>query len=256
MVRFKFFVFALLVLGLGVAHLPLVSGPLSAKAVEGAASPATAAISELARALEARRSSVQALALSLAGNPEVVAAVQPQVEALPRGKGIRIVEPPVGERFSALRAVLGERVPGPLKDTLVLGLVTAEGALYARGAGAASADEQFDPRSQQKVGGEGGVVDAFGAPHVFFSVPVLWSPDGGRAQVAATLVLGAPVMHKAFLESAAVNSGVAALAVVQGNQVLESAGAEKELVTKALENVGAGKSGQVVERGSVRSLLA
>jgi hypothetical protein len=74
--------------------------------------------------------------------------------------------------------------------------------------------------------------------------------------VAATLVLGAPVMHKAFLEAAAVSSGVAALAVVQGNQVLESAGAEKELVTQALENVGAGKSGQVVERGSVRSLLA
>src|SRR5690349_12714722 len=114
MVRFKFFVFALLVLGLGVAHLPLVSSPLSAEAVKGAASPATAAISELARALEARRSSVQALALSLAGNPEVVAAVQPQVEALPRGKGIRIVEPPVGERFNALRAAVGERVPEPL----------------------------------------------------------------------------------------------------------------------------------------------
>ncbi|WP_043429653.1 MXAN_5187 family protein [Cystobacter fuscus] len=256
MVRFKFFVFALLVLGLGVAHLPLVSGPLSADAVKGAASPATAAISELARALEARRSSVQALALSLAGNPDVVAAVQPHVEALPRGKGIRIVEPPVGERFNALRAALGERVPKPLTDSLVLGLVTAEGALYARGAGEASADEQFDPRSQQKVGSEGGVADAFGAPHVFFSVPVLWSPDGGHAQVAATVVLGAPVVHKAFLESAAVNSGVAALALVQGNQVLESAGAERELVAKALENVGAGKSGQVVERGSVRSLLA
>jgi hypothetical protein len=53
-----------------------------------------------------------------------------------------------------------------------------------------------------------------------------------------------------------VSSGVAALAVVKGNQVLDSAGAEKELVTKALENVGAGKSGQVLERGSVRSLLA
>ncbi|WNG19269.1 MXAN_5187 family protein [Cystobacter fuscus] len=256
MVRFKFFVFALLVLGLGVAHLPLVSSPLSAEAVKGAASPATAAISELARALEARRSSVQALALSLAGNPEVVAAVQPQVEALPRGKGIRIVEPPVGERFNALRAAVGERVPKPLEDSLVLGLVTAEGALYAHGTGEASADEQFDPRSQQKVGSEGAVADAFGAPHVFFSVPVLWSPDGGHAQVAATLVLGAPVLHRAFLESAAVNSGVAALALVQGNQVLESAGAEKELVTKALENVGAGKSGQVVERGSVRNLLA
>ncbi|OJH41036.1 MXAN_5187 family protein [Cystobacter ferrugineus] len=256
MVRFKFFVFALLVLGLGVAHLPLVSGPLSAKAVEGAASPATAAISELARALEARRSSVQALALSLAGNPDVVAAVQPHVEALPRGKGIRIVEPPMDERFNALRAALGGRVPSPLEDSLVLGLVTTEGVLYARGTGEASADEQFDPRSQQQVGAGGGVADAFGAPHVFFSVPVLWSPDGGHAQVAATLVLGAPLLHKAFLESAAVNSGVAALAVVRGDQVLDSAGAEKELVTKALENVGSGKSGQVVERGSVRSLLA
>jgi hypothetical protein len=256
MVRFKFFVFALLVLGLGVAHLPLVSGPLSAKAVAGASASSTAAISEVARALEARRSSLRGLALSLAGNPEVAAAVQPRVEPLPRGKGIRIVEPPTGERFTALRSALGDRVPEPLEDSLVLGLITPDGALYARGAAEATADEQFDPRPLQQVGSEGGVVDAFGAPHVFFSVPVLWSPDGGRAQVAATLVVGAPVMEARFLESAALASGVAALAVVKGDQVLESTGTYKDLAQEALKTLSVGNSGHVVERGSVRSLLA
>ncbi|MET0403383.1 MAG: MXAN_5187 family protein, partial [Cystobacter sp.] len=260
MVRFKFFVFALLVLGLGVAHLPLVSGPLSDRAVESASAPATAAIAEVARALETRRSTVRGVVLSLAGNPDVAAAVQPQVEPLPRGKGIRIVEPPVGERFTALRAALGARVPESLvpeslKESLVLALVTPEGVQYARGAAEASADEQFDPRPLQQAGGEGAVGEAFGAPHVFFSLPVLWSPDGGRAQVAATLVVGAPLLEPRLLDAAAVSSGAAALALVRGDQVLASTGAQKELAQKALEVLTVGQSGHVIERGSVRGLL-
>ena len=256
MVRSKFLVFALLVLGLGVAHLPLVSGPLSARVVEGAAAPSTAAISEVARALEGRRAALQRLALALAGSSDVAAAVQPQVEPLPKGKGIRIVEPPTAERFAALRSASAELVPEPLKGSLVLGLVTNDGVLYAQAGGAPSAEETFDVRALVGAGSEGKVVDAFGAPHVFFSVPVLWNPEGGRPEVGATLVLGAPLMDAAVLDAAALSSGVAALAVIQGDKVLGMAGSQPELVDVGRKALIVGQSGSVVQRGGVRQLLA
>jgi hypothetical protein len=255
MVRSKFLVFALLVLGLGAAHLPLVSGPLSARAVEGASAPSTAALSEVARALEGRRAVLLRTALALASSSDVAAAVQPQVEPLPKGKGIRIVEPPTAERFDALRRAAAELTPEPLKGSLVLGLVTNEGALYAQAQGKPSADETFNVRALLSAGAEGTVVDAFGAPHVFFSVPVLWNPEGGRPDVGATLVVGAPLMDAAFLDAAALSSGVAALAVLQGDKVLGVAGSQRELVDVGRKALIVGQSGSVVQRGGVRLLL-
>ncbi len=256
MVRLKFFLFALLVLGLGVAHLPLVSGPLSTRATEGAPAQAEAAISEVARALEARRPLVQALALKLAASPEVATAVQPQVVPLPKGKGIRIVEPPTEERFAGLRAAAKGLVPEALQGSVVLALATPDGTLYARADGEPASDDKLDVLALLKAGGEGMLVDAFDAPHVFFSVPVLWNPEGSHSQVAATVVVGAPLeLDTKALESAAVSSGVAALALVKGDKVLGVAGSEKELADEALKTLTAGQSGHVVRRGSVRGLL-
>lgn len=255
MVRFKFFLFALLVLGLGVAHLPLVSGPLSARATEGASAPTTAAITEVARSLEARRLAVQGVALKLAASPDVAAAVQPLVVPLPKGKGIRIEEPPTGDRFTGLRAAARELVPEPLAGSLVLGLVTNEGALYAHGAEEPASDNKIDLQALTKAGSEGQVVDAFDAPHVFYSVPVLWNAEGGRSQVAATLVVGAPLVEEKVVESAALASGAAAVALVKGDKVLGTAGAQKELAEDALKTLRAGQVGHVVQRGSVRGWL-
>ena len=255
MVRFKFFVFALLVLGLGLAHLPLVSGPLSARATEAASAPAMAALAEVSRALDARRLAVQGLALKLAASPEVAAAVQPQVVPLPKGKGIRIVEPPAGERFTGLRAAARELVPAPLAGSLVLALATHEGALYALAEAEPVSDDKLDVVALAKAGAEGLLVEAFGAPHVFYSVPVLWNPEGGRSQVAATLVVGAPLVDGKALESAALASGVAALALVQGDKVLGTAGSEKELAEQGLKVLRKGQSGHVVHSGSVRGWL-
>jgi hypothetical protein len=256
MVRFKFFLFALLVLGLGVAHLPLVSGPLSARATEGASAPTTAAISEVARSLETRRLAVQGVALKLAASPDVAAAVQPVVVPLPKGKGIRIEEPPTGERFTGLRAAAKELVPEPLAGSLVLALVTNEGALYARAAEEPASDDKLDLQALTKAGSEGLVVDAFDATHVFYSVPVLWNAEGGRSQVAATLVVGAPLVELKVLESAALASGSAAVALVKGDKVLGTAGAEKELAEAGLKTLRKGQMGRVVQRGSVRGWLS
>jgi len=44
--------------------------------------------------------------------------------------------------------------------------------------------------------------------------------------------------------------------VVKGDQVLESTGTYKDLAQEALKTLSVGNSGHVVERGSVRSLLA
>ncbi|AKJ01966.1 hypothetical protein ATI61_103685 [Archangium gephyra] len=256
MVRFKFFVFALLVLGLGVAHLPLVSGALSERATQEAAAPATAAIAEVSRAFDARRLAVQGLALKLAASPDVATAVQPQVVPLPKGKGVRVVEPPTGERFTGLRAAAKELVPAPLAGSLVLALSTAEGSLYARADGEPVSDDKLDVQALLKAGSEGVLVDAFDAPHVFYSVPVLWNAEGGQSQVAVTLVVGAPLVDAKALESAALSSGVAALALVQGDKVLGTAGAQKELAAEGIKLLRKGQHGHVVRSGSVRGWLS
>ncbi len=256
MVRLKFFLFALLVLGLGLAHLPLVSGPLSARATEGAPAQTLLAISEVSRALEARRPLVQGLALKLAASADVAAAVQPVVVPLPKGKGIRIEEPPIDQRFSGLRAASKELVPEALQGSVVLALATNDAALYARADGEPASDAKLDVQALVKAGAEGLLVDAFDMPHVFFSVPVLWNPEGGRSQVAVTLVVGAPLeLDAKALESAAVSSRVAALALLKGDKVLATAGAQKELVDVALQSLQAGQTGHVVQRGGVRALL-
>jgi len=255
MVRFKFFIFALLVLGLGVAHLPLVSGALSERATQDASAPATAAIAEVSRAFDVRRLAVQGLALKLAASPEVATAVQPKVVPLPKGKGIRVEEPPTGERFTGLRAAAKELVPEPLAGSLVLALATPEGSLYARAEGEAVSDDKLDVQALLKAGSEGVLVDAFDAPHVFYSVPVLWNAEGGAPQVAATLVVGAPLVEAKALDAAALSSGVAALALVQGDKVLGTAGSQKELAAEGMKVLRKGQFGHVVRSGSVRGWL-
>ena len=257
MVRFKFLLFALLVLGLGALHLPRVSEPLSARATEDAAAHNEAALSEVARVLEARRLAVQSLALTLASQAELAVAVQPRVVPLPKGKGIRIEEPPTAERFAGLRAAALPLVPEPLKDSVVLGLATAEDTLYARGAGEPLADNALDVRALLQAGSAGLRTEAFGAPYLFYSVPVLWNPEGGRAELAATFVVGAPLeLDPKALEAAAVSSGVAALKVMRGETVLGAVGTDPALADAGFQALRPGQVGHaVVERGGVRGFL-
>jgi hypothetical protein len=246
MVRLIFFVSALVVLALGLTHLPLMAEPVRTQAVEGASARASLGVTEVAQALEARRLGVQRLALKLASSPEVAGAVQPRVVPLPKGKGIRVEEPPLEERFAGLRGAVEGLVPEELKLQLVLGLSTQNGALHLRyGDAQPSADAAvLDVQELAKAGAEGRVVDAFSTPHLFFSVPVLWSAEGGTPDVAATVVVGVPLVQPkdTLLEKAASAAQVSALALVKEGAVVQQAGAQPTLVAEALQVLQAGQS--------------
>ncbi|MFP2913659.1 MXAN_5187 family protein, partial [Pyxidicoccus sp. 3LFB2] len=93
------------------------------------------------------------------------------------------------------------------------------------------------------------VVEAFGAPHVFASVPLLWN---GSAQPVATLVVGAPLVDEGTLQAAVEASGVAALALVKGDAVVGGAGMEKALAESSLAQVQANTSGVVLRSGQLQ----
>jgi hypothetical protein len=248
MVRLIFFVSALVVLALGLTQLPLMAEPVRTQAVEGASARASLGVTEVAQALEVRRLSVQGLALKLASSPEVAGAVQPRVVPLPKGKGIRVEEPPLDERFAGLRGAVEGQVPEELRKELVLGLATQTGALHLRHGDAQPSGDAavLDVQELAKAGAEGKVVEAFSSHYVFFAVPVLWSAEGGTPDVAATVVVGAPLVHakEKLLETAASEAQVSALALMKEGTVVLQAGAQP-LVDAGLKALKAGQSNVV-----------
>ncbi|QSQ27988.1 cell division protein FtsK [Pyxidicoccus parkwayensis] len=261
MVRLKFLVFAFLVIGLGVAHLPMLSGPMRERAVAGATSQAAGGAAEVARRVDARRAEVQSLALKLAATPEVVSAVaelQPPARApAPRNSRDRGgdddspsgPQPLTAERFAAVRTAAQAVLPKELKDAVVA-LVAQDAQFHAVGAGEPSSDTtKLDVAAVAKNATT--VVEAFGAPHVFASVPLMWNGDS-RSRPLATLVVGAPLVDEGTLQAAADASGVAALALVNGDKVVGAAGAEKALAEGSLAQVTAGASGVVLRSGQLQ----
>ncbi|WP_163998594.1 MXAN_5187 family protein [Pyxidicoccus caerfyrddinensis] len=261
MVRLKFLVFAFLVIGLGVAHLPMLSGPLRERAVAGASSQAASGAAEVARRVDARRAEVQSLALKLAATPDVlsaVAALQPASRATaprnPRDRGgdddsPAGPQPLTAERFAAVRTAAQAVLPKELKNAVVA-VVAQDAQFHAVAAGEPSSDTtKLDVAAVAKAGTT--VLDAFGAPHVFASVPLMWNGDS-RTGPLATLVVGAPLMDEGLLQAAVDASGVAALALVKGDAVVGAAGAEKALAEGSLAQVAAGASGVVLRSGQLQ----
>lgn len=264
MVRLKFLVFAFLVIGLGLAHLPVLSGPLRVRAEEGAAAQAGAATAEVARRVDARRAQVQSLALKLAATPEVVSAVhalqpaarpapaprkpgaRPQADEAPGGP-----QPLTAERFAAVRAAAEAVLPKELQGAVVA-LVAQDVQFHAQVGGEASSDTaKLDVAALAKAGAT--VVDAFGAAHAFASVPVLWSGEP-RLQPAAVLVVGAPLVDADTLEAAAAASGAVGLALVKGEAVVGGAGKEKALAEASLAQVKSGAGRVVLRRGQLGAM--
>ena len=263
MVRLKFLLFALLVLGLGLAHLPTLSAPQRARAVDGAALQAASGTGEVARRVDARRAEIQSLALKLAGTPDVAAAVNalrpgPVAPRSPRDRnGGRDAEEPsaplpmTAERFGALRTAAQAALPKELQG-VVLAVVAGDASFHARADAEPSSDAAaLDVPALAKAGTS--VVDAFGAPHVFAAVPLSWNDERTPAP-AVTLVVGAPLAADAALQGALDASGVVALGLVQGDKVVGGVGEQKARLEGALPKVTAGAKDTVLETGSLQAL--
>ncbi|RKG77233.1 cell division protein FtsK [Corallococcus sp. CA049B] len=263
MVRLKFLLFALLVLGLGLAHLPTLSAPQGARAVEGAALQAASGTGEVARRVDARRAEVQSLALKLAGSPQVAAAVRALTPApapkSPRDRygSSKDAEEPAGmlpltaERFGALRTAAEAGLPQELQGAVVA-VVAGDAVFHARAGAEPSSDTPaLDVAALARAGTS--VVDAFGAPHVFASVPLAWSGEATPAP-AVTLVVGAPLAAEAALQGALDASGAAAVGLVQGDKVVGGVGEKKEKLEGSLPRLTAGAKDTVLDSGSLQAL--
>ncbi|MDY7230520.1 MXAN_5187 family protein [Hyalangium rubrum] len=249
MVRVKFLIFAFLAIGLGLAHLFVLSGPMEAQAIKDAQAQVGAGTAEVVRTLEARRGIARALGLKLAGNAELVSAAQEMTGP----------EAPAAERFAALRAAAEAALPKDLQG-VVIGVATESGAWHARAGGEPSADTAaLDVKALTQADAPS-VVEAFGAPHAFATVPLVWKfvriPGAERleVQLAATLVVGVPLLPEGALDGAAVASGVPALELVKDQTVVASGGPQKGLIEGVRSSLKEGEPAQVVKRGQVSAL--
>ncbi|GHG81124.1 MXAN_5187 family protein [Comamonas sp. JC664] len=258
MVRLKFLVFAFLVIGLGVAHLPMLSGPLRERAVAGASAQASAGAAEVARRVDTRRAEVQALALKLAAMPEVVSAAAPQPSEQPAPRNQRERERAeaeaaaarvfTAERFAAVRGAVEAVIPQDLKGAVVA-VAAQDAQFHAVAGGEPSSDAaKLDVASLIKSGAS--VTEAFGAPHAFAAVPLAWSAGAP----VVTLVVGAPVLDAGALDAAVQASGVAALALVKGDALAGVAGPQKLLAEGSFSKVAADATGVVLSTGKFQEL--
>ncbi|WP_224366168.1 MXAN_5187 family protein [Hyalangium versicolor] len=249
MVRVKFLIFALLAIGLGLAHLLLLSKPMGARAIEDAQAQAAAGTAEVVRTLEANRGIARALALKLATSAELVTATQELSGS----------EPVTAERFAPVRAAAEALLPKELPG-VVIGVVTEGGAWYARpGEEPSSNAEALDIKALSQAEASS-VVDAFGAPHAFASVPLGWKfvriPGAEKleTQLSATLVVGVPLLPEGSLDNAVKASGVSALGLVKGDALAASGGAEKPLLEKSFGTLKVGGPAVAVQSGKVEAL--
>src|SRR4051812_20684632 len=105
MVRLKFLLFALLVLGLWLGHLLLVSPALTARATEEAAAHARSAGAGMRAAIAERRLEAADVALTLANAPKLK----------------QVANAPAADRAAQLAALAKELAPESAKSALILG---------------------------------------------------------------------------------------------------------------------------------------
>jgi hypothetical protein len=249
MVRLKFLIFALLAVALGLVHFYVLSVPMGGRAVSDAQLQAVSGTAEVVRTLEARRGIARALALKLATSAELASAAHElgSTEAAPV------------ERFVPVRAAAEALLPKDLEG-VVIGVVTPGGAWHARAGGEPSSDASVLDVKALAQAEAPSVVEAFGAPHAFAAVPLVWRfvriPGAERleTQLAATLVVGVPLLPESTLGAAADASGTAALGLVKDGALVASGGFQKALLEKALPTLQVGHPGAVVQSGHLSTL--
>lgn len=182
--RVKFLVFALVALGLFGWSLKLAPALGADRSTQEASLSLAGVPSSLALRLETRRSELQAAALKLGAS---AALTNP-------GPRAAKVEPPTADRFNAVRAAALEGASDALKASLVVVVSNEAGSLVAQGAAdGAAAPEGFDVAAVNAAGGAGATVSVFGAPHLFFALPMVIS-DKNEVKSAGLAAVGAPLV--------------------------------------------------------------
>ncbi|MBL8918601.1 MAG: hypothetical protein JNJ54_07040 [Myxococcaceae bacterium] len=241
--RVKFLVFAVVALGLVAWSLKLAP-TLGADRNTQDASVALAAVpAAVALKIEARRSELQGAALRLGASN---ALTNPGPKA-PKP------EAPTADRFNAVRAAVSDGQADAFKAQLVVAVSNEAGALVAQGAAdPAAPPEGFDVAAVTAAGGAGAIVTVFGAPHLFYALP-LQTSDKNEVKPAGVAAVGVPLIADAKTFFTGMDrelklSGVALLA--EGKVVALNGDKSMEALAKTLK---AGPITPVVE-GTLESL--
>ena len=243
MSRIKLLLFALPALALWLADLSLTASSFSEKAEAQAAAYAQRGVDAVSVRLAGRKAELQGLALRLGSSPGAFVTA----DALRSGKGEL-----AAERLGSVRRNAADAVSAALRRGLVLGVRTDNGTVFVRGAEPpAPALDGLDADTVAGAGSDGQAREAFGTPYLFFSFPLLGSDKEARAQ--GMLVVGGPLLPEGTADQVALETGLAALGLVQSGKLVSSGGPEKARLPEALREAPVGKSA-VVARGSAGSL--
>ncbi len=182
--RVKFLVFALVALGLFGWSLKLAPSLGADRSTKDASLSLAGVPASLALRLESSRSELQSAMLKLGASN---ALTNPGPKAAK-------VDPPTADRFNAVRAAATDGASEALKASLVVVVSNEAGALVAQGAAdGAAAPEGFDVAAVNAAGGAGALVTVFGAPHLFYALPMVIS-DKNEVKSAGLAAVGAPLV--------------------------------------------------------------
>jgi hypothetical protein len=242
MVRLKFLLFAVPVIGLWGAHLYLSSPLFADRAVKEARARVAGAPVAVAQVVLQTRVELQRLALHASGS----------APALVFAQGGRAA--PGTDKVGALMDSLKEVAPADIRANLVVGVINEAGSAYARGDAEPTTDESaFALKTVAEAGADGLAQDAFGQTYLFYSMPIA-IPAGAEPRVAARMILGAPLMDQGIAERLSQQMGLSALALIQGGTVLQSGGPEKAALPAAVKEMLPGATDVVLQRGHAGSL--
>jgi hypothetical protein len=243
MSRIKLLLFALPALALWLADLSLTASSFSEKAEAQAAAYAQRGVDAVSVRLAGRKAELQGLALRLGSSPGAFVTA----DALRAGKFEL-----AAERMASVRRNAADAVSATLRPGLILGVRTDNGAVFVRGAEApAAALNGLEADAVAGAGSDGQTRDVLGTAYLFFSFPLLGSDKEARAQ--GMLVVGGPLLPAGTADQVALESGLAALGLVQSGKLVASGGPEKARLGDALRETPVGKSAVVV-RGPAGSL--
>ena len=227
--RIVFAVVCAAFLALWSAAVWLFTPDLSLRAVEQAGAHAVLAPKVVTARIQERRAEIQRALLRVVANPSASKVLE----------SLRNRDAPSTESLKEVRAFLSDALPAEMRPGLVVGLVNGAGAVVTRGIANVSPDA-LEIATLREAGGSGLLREAFGQPHLFHSASIS----------SNHLIVGAPLISDAVMESILKEDGLAALGLVRDGKVLQAAGPSMASVEKATA-LALSTRAEVVERGQV-----